>query len=251
MPRVADGVYTTQLGWGDIPHLTESAKADMMRRTPPYLRGARARGEPALGRGRIYDVDIEEITYLPFPMPDTWPRCYALDIGWQRTAALWAAHDRENDCVYLYSEYYMPQRPPMLHAAAIKTHGEWVPGVIDPSARNRKVDDGIEMMETYQRLGLNLHKSENAVDAGIEQVYDRLTSGRLKVSRSLQNFRFEYSIYRRDDKGKIVKSNDHLMDDLRYIELSGLAIARTKREAKRESQWAELDAGQADRVAGY
>ena len=38
---------------------------------------------------------------------------------------------------------------------------------------------------------------------------------------------------------------------LRYIELSGLAIARTKREAKSESLWADLDAGQADQVAGY
>ena len=213
MPRVADGVYTTQLGWGDIPHLTESAKAELLRRTPPHLRGARQRGEPALGRGRIFDIDIEEITYQPFPIPDTWPRCYALDPGWNRTAALWAARNREADCVYLYSEYYMPRRPPLLHAQAIKAHGEWIPGVMDPAGgKKRSEQDGMVLLETYQRLGLNLIPSENAVDAGLEQVYDRLTSGRLKVSRSLQNFRFEYSIYRRDDKGKIVKSHDHLMD---------------------------------------
>ena len=251
MPAVVDGRYTTQIGWRDVPHLSRSAKEDMRRATPPYLRGARERGEPVLGRGRIYDIDVEELSYDPFKLPASWPRVYGLDIGWQRTAALWGAIDRDSDTLYLYSEYYMGQKAPLLHTEAIRARGSWVPGVIDPSARNRGPRDGETMLDLYRREGLNLYPAENAVNAGIDACYMRMTGGRLKVARSLQNFRFEFSIYRRDEKGKVVKKADHLLDCLRYIELSGFAVARTQREATAKRHFGAGGRYVADEVAGY
>ena len=248
MPEVAGGRYTVQVGWRDIPHLSEQAKEEMLLSVPPYLRGARMRGEPVLGRGRIYDIDIEDLTYEPFKIPPGWPRVYALDPGWGRTAALWAAWDRTADVIYLYSEYYMGQRPPLVHAAAIKAHGKWIPGVMDPSARNRKLDDGERMIDLFAREGLELYPADNAVDTGIEDCYGRMATGRLKVSRALQNFRFEYSIYRRDENGKIVKAHDHLLDCMRYIVNSGLEIAKTETRAT-VNRWSQ--AGVADREAGF
>jgi hypothetical protein len=50
---------------------------------------------------------------------------------------------------------------------------------------------------------------------------------------SLQNWLSEFRIYRRDEKGKIVKQNDHLMDATRYLILSGLHVAsREPREGR-------------------
>jgi hypothetical protein len=48
---------------------------------------------------------------------------------------------------------------------------------------------------------------------------------RLFVFNSLQNWLSEFRIYRRDEKGKIVKQNDHLMDATRYLIVSGLQVA--------------------------
>jgi hypothetical protein len=48
------------------------------------------------------------------------------------------------------------------------------------------------------------------------------------VFRTLQNFLSEYRLYRRDEKGRIIKAKDHLMDDLRYLVMSGRAAAKVK-----------------------
>ena len=59
-------------------------------------------------------------------------------------------------------------------------------------------------------------------------MWTRLAGGRLKVFRSLVNWLAEFRIYRRDEKGRIVKEFDHLMDASRYVVMSGLEVARTE-----------------------
>ena len=157
----------------------------------------------------------------PFQIPLFWPRCYALDVGWNRTACLWAALDRSADRWYLYTEHYRGKAEPSIHATAIKARGEWIPGLIDPSARGRSQEDGKQLMVTYGELGLKLEAAKNAVEAGLYDVWERLSTGRLKVFRTLQNWQAEYRLYRRDEDGNVIKQFDHLMDDTRYIILSG------------------------------
>jgi hypothetical protein len=69
--------------------------------------------------------------------------------------------------------------------------------------------------------------------------WERLSDGRLFVFNSLQNWLSEFRIYRRDEKGKIVKQNDHLMDATRYLIMSGLQVAcREPREEDDDTrQW--------------
>lgn len=221
--------FCVQAEWDDVPHLTKEQKDRLWASIPPYQRDARSKGIPALGSGAIYPVPESDIVCEPFEVPKHWPRCYALDVGWNRTASLWGAWDRnENDIVYLTSEYYRGQAEPSIHAAAIKARGIWVPGVIDPASRGRSQNDGTQLLADYVALGLDLEPARNAVEAGIYAVWERLSTGRLKVFKTLQNWLAEYRIYRRDDKGRIVKQNDHLMDDTRYLILSGLDRAITE-----------------------
>jgi hypothetical protein len=83
-------------------------------------------------------------------------------------------------------------------------------------------------MEIYRRLGLHLVPAVNAVEAGLTEVWNLMVSGRLKVQEHLHNWRSEFRKYHRDDKGKIVKGNDHLMDATRYLIVSGRSCLRAK-----------------------
>jgi hypothetical protein len=55
-----------------------------------------------------------------------------------------------------------------------------------------------------------------------------LSEGRIKVFKTLTNFLNEIRVYRRDEKGKVVKSNDHLMDAFRYLMMTGRNHAQTE-----------------------
>lgn len=212
-------------GWDDVPHLDDKTKAELYASIPPYQRDARSKGIPQLGSGAIYPVPETEIVCDPFKIPNYWPRCYALDVGWNKTAAVWGAWNQDDDTVYLYAEHYRGHAEPSVHAAAIRAKGKWIPGVIDPAARGRAQKDGDQLIQNYVDLGLLLEKADNAVEAGLYQVWERLSGGRLFIFKSLQNWLTEFRIYRRDEHGKIVKQNDHLMDATRYLIMSGLGVA--------------------------
>jgi hypothetical protein len=236
-------------GWDDAPHLSEQDKADLLKSIPPYQRDARRLGIPQLGSGAIYPIPESEVLVQPFEIPDYWPRAFGLDVGWNRTAAVWGAIDRQSGIVYLYSEHYMGHAEPSVHAEQIRRRGDWIPGVIDPASRGRSQVDGKQVVSQYQDLGLDLAMADNAVEAGIYAVWQRLAGGGLKVFSTLASWLSEYRIYRRDEDGKVVKEGDHLMDAMRYLIMSGLDRA----QPVPFEDWYEDDSPKAGRsmVTGY
>lgn len=207
-----------QAGWDDAAWLKEEDKKRMLDDTPPHLRAARSKGIPALGSGNVYPIPFEEISVAPFKIPDHYKRMYALDVGWNRTACLWAAQDPDTEVIYIYDEHYVGKQEPEMHAAAIKGRGSWIHGVIDPASRGRSQVDGQQLMDIYKnKHGLTLFPAKNEVESGIANVWQLFSTGKLKIFSHLSNFAKEYVLYRRDKNGKIVKENDHLMDCLRYI----------------------------------
>lgn len=227
------GKFVVSATWDDVPHLSKEVKEELWGKIPPYQRNARSRGIPQLGSGAIYPIDEEEIIVKPFEIPKYYPRAYGLDVGWNKTAAVWSAQDRDTQIWYLYSEYYRSQAEPSVHAAGIRAKGKWIPGTIDPASRGRSQSDGTSLIESYVDLGLDLQHANNSREAGIQEVWEALSTGRLKVFSNLQNWRAEYRIYRRDEKGRVVKENDHLMDSTRYVWMTGRDIARVEREKPR------------------
>lgn len=201
--------------WDDVPHLTAQAKSDLWAAIPPFQRDARSKGLPQLGAGAIYPVPESTIVCDPFEIPKHWRRSYGLDVGWKRTAAIWGADDPETDIEYWYSEHYQGEVVPAVHAAAIKARGD-IPGAIDPASRGRTQTDGKKLIEEYTALGLKLDLADNAVEAGLFHLWERFSTGRLKIFSNLQNTLAELRLYRRDERGKVVKENDHAMDAGRY-----------------------------------
>jgi phage terminase large subunit-like protein len=214
-----------QAGWDDVPHIDEEEKRALIATSPPYQLEARTKGTPSLGVGAIYPIAESEITCDLFPIPDTWPRAFGLDVGWNKTACVWGAQDPSSGVIYLYSEHYQGQGEPASHAAAIKGRGKWIPGVIDPACLGSNQIDGRTLMQMYSALELDLQPAVNAVESGIQEVWELLIAGRLKIFKTCTNWLQEFRGYHRDDKGngKIVKKDDHLMDATRYFVVSGRA----------------------------
>ena len=209
--------HVTKVAWKDVPHMTEEMKEQMLASTPPQLRLARSEGEPTVGSGLIYPLSRETYTIDDFQIPKHFTKLYGMDVGWNATSAVWGAWDRDNDVIYVYSEHKQGQAEPLIHAAAIKARGEWIHGDIDPAARGRSQIDGEQLFMLYRKAGLKISPANNAVESGIYKVWERLSTGRLKIFKSCTMLLSELSKYHRDDKGKIVKRDDHLLDAMRYM----------------------------------
>ena len=223
--------------WDDAPHLDKKAKDELLESFPPHQRDARSKGIPQLGVGAVYPISEDEIVVDDFAIPPHWPRAFALDVGWNRTATVWGALDRNTNVLYVYSEHYRGRTTPKEHADIIKLRGAWIPGVIDPASTGSSQADGQQVFSLYRDEGLNLSFADNDVEAGIFAVWQRMKYGTLKIFRTCINLRQELRLYRRENTGKIHKPHlpanlpegktaaeygDHLCDCVRYLVMSGI-----------------------------
>lgn len=248
--KAAKGICSiTSATWDDAPHLTEEDKDSLMASLPPFQRDARSKGIPQLGAGAVYPIREEDVYIQPFVIPEHYRCCYGLDVGWNNTAAIWIAHDPDTDIIYVTSEYKQGQCEPSVHASSIKHRGN-LPGFIDPAAAGSGQADGRKIIDLYRAEGLELFAADNTVEAGIFDVYNRLTTGRLKIFNSCTGLQGEMRVYRRDEKGKIVKQNDHLMDAMRYAVRSGLLRARPMTATKKPDPFAAAMSGGGGWMAG-
>ena len=225
MGRIGDSRYITNAGWDDVPHLTEEMKREIEELTPAHLLPAAKTGLPLSTVGRILPWDFSRIEIPPMKLPPSWPSVYGFDPSVNKTAAMWGRLDEQTDTLYLTGEYLGTTPVPRWHAQAIKLRGDWQTGVCDPSAEGKTIE-GKKIVDIYRGLGLNLVYADNAVQAGIDAIIDRVVTGRINAFSNLVGFKFEWNNYRRDDKQQIVKKDDDRMDCVRYICLGGLAHAR-------------------------
>ncbi len=225
--------FLIQLDWDDAPHLSDAVKKELMASIPEYQRDARSRGIPQLGSGAIYPIPRDDITVADFEIPEFWERWYGMDVGWNATAVVWFARNPDTGEKYITSVYKMGKEKPVVHASAIKARGAWIKGAIDPASRGRSQADGSQLLQSYTDEGLKLVCADNAVESGVYRCWQALANGQLKVFKSCSLFFDEIQIYRRDDKGKIVKEKDHLMDAFRYGMMSEDEIADVPISRKR------------------
>lgn len=223
-------------GWDDAPHLGEKEKIELLASCEPHLRESRSKGIPHLGSGAVYPISPEEFTVDPFEIKPWFFRGYGMDVGWNATAVVWFAWDKDTDTVYLYDCYKREKAEPEVHASAVKRRyvngTEWV-GAIDPAARGRSQIDGQQLIRLYRKEGLKLVEADNAVEAGIYNVWSRISTGRLKIMKGvMSSWVDEYRMYRRDEGGKIVKLHDHYMDATRYAIQTGLNHAKAVQKSR-------------------
>ncbi len=164
----------------------------------------------------VYPIPDAEIVVPDFKIPAHWPRAFAMEVRWNKVAVIWGARDPQSSVLYLYGEY-LSEGEVAAHATQIRSMGDWLPGLMDPTANGREPADGQQRMRDFRKHGVTLCAIDNKIESGIESVRQLMLSGQLKVFASLEKFLRERKLYRHDDRGQIVKRNDNLQDALRCL----------------------------------
>lgn len=224
----------------DADHYTAEERKRIIDSYPPHEREARTKGIPSLGSGRIFPVPEEDITVVPFVIPKHWTQIGGIDFGWDHpTAAAHLAWDRDADIIYVTKVYRKREAPVVMHAAALKPWGEWLPWAW-PHDGNNDTAAGENLASQYKAQGLGFlperatfDDGSNSVEAGLMDMLDRMMTGRFKVFNICVEWFEEFRLYHRKD-GKVVKERDDVLSASRYA----LMMKRFAKAKPAANDWA-------------
>lgn len=215
-------------GWDDAPHLTEEMKASLIATYPSHEIEARTKGIPMLGQGAVFPIRDEEIMCEPFEIqPHFWRIC-GIDFGYDHpAAAVWIAHNRDTDIIYVYNCYKKAKELTPYHASAIRRGGDWIPVAWPHDGMKTDKNSGKQLRDGYKDEGVNMlpfsaryeddKGGSQAVEPIVMEVHQRMRDGRLQVFSNLKPFFDEKNSYHRDEKTmKIVDRNDDIMKAMFY-----------------------------------
>lgn len=174
-------------------------------------------GEWVVAEGLVYDFSEENITDEQSKGAEYY---ISVDYGTLNpfSAGLWSVtgnkavrvkefyHDGRNQKRQLTDEEYCDE--------VIRLAGDvpLVQVVVDPSAAS--------FIAALKRRGVRVRQAENSVLDGIRRTAAYLKCGNIKIHRSCTDTIREFGLYRWDEKqteDKVIKENDHAMDDVRYF----------------------------------
>jgi phage terminase large subunit-like protein len=214
----------TTMTLDDALHYSGEEKQKIIAQYPEHERATRTRGIPAMGSGRVFLVDEEKLLVEPMSScPRHWVRLGGCDFGWDHPAAfveIW--WDRDMDILYLVRTLRLRHKTPLQHVDAVR---HWRLRWAWPhDGRNQTLAGaGVALARQYQDAGLDMmHEHATfedggmSVEAGVQEMHDRMRGGRWKVFRG-QNDEWleEYAMYHRKD-GLLVKEGDDAISASRY-----------------------------------
>lgn len=213
-------------GWDDAPHMTQEKRERMLGLYPEHQRDMRSKGVPMLGHGRIYDLSDEFVTCDPIDIPDHWFVIGGMDFGWDHPQAhVRLVEDRDNEMFYVVNAWKASKVSANDAWGAVKGWQEGVPVAWphDGLQHEKGRDDAKPQMNHYKDAGFTmLHEHAtwpeggNSVESGLYAINDLMRKGKFKIFRGLAPLLDEFRQYHRDDKGKVVKVRDDLLDAVRY-----------------------------------
>lgn len=184
-------------------------------------------GERCIAEGLVYPMFGDDC--ITQEIPDTGDYYISIDYGTLNpfSAGLWCVGKRS--AVRIAEIYYSGRE-----TRAQKTDEEYCDMVerlagektiravvVDPSAAS--------FIEALRRRGrFKVRHADNDVMNGIRTVSDFLRNGKIKIHESCENTIREFGLYRWDEKSevdRVVKENDHAMDEVRYMAMTVLKKA--------------------------
>jgi len=215
-----------QVGWDDAPHMTEEKKVRLLAQYPEYQRKMRSQGEPMLGHGRIYDIADDYVMVDPFPIPDHWMVIGGMDFGWDHPQSfVKLAYDMDNDIIYVVNSWKQSKVSANDAFGATQAWTKDLPIAwpADGLQHEKGKDVVMQQKENWMKAGFKLlpeHatwiKGGMSVEAGLYEILDRQRKGLYKIFKGQPDLMSEHRQYHRDEKGKIVKTMDDILDAGRY-----------------------------------
>ncbi len=211
-------IYSQTYTIDDNPFLPEAFKENLKREYAGTVFYDRyIRGLWVLAEGLVYRFGEENIVD---EVPDSGDYHISIDYGTMNpfSAGLWCVKGTK---AVRIAEYYYGGRD----KKATKTDEEYCDAVealaegyriksivADPSAAS--------FIAAMHKRGYSVIPADNAVDDGIRRVAVMLRNGNIKIHRRCADCISEFGSYRWDDKAakdKVIKEDDHAMDDVRYF----------------------------------
>jgi hypothetical protein len=253
--EVKDGRFYIMASWQDNPYLKPETIEHLRKSIPKWQLEAREHGVPVFGQGKVFTMMESELLVEPFEIPKHFAFVYGLDPS-ASSGGTWGAvllaHDRDSDIVYVVRDYKLSNATPTEHASNIlQMVPDWCTGMVDPAGAGENMHTKEKTLDFLQiKSGLRLvkaHKTNNAKEAVIDEIYERVRGDRFKVFNSEKGFGCRHVVnewrqYARDENGIIIKKNDHCLDAMFYA-LNGLAQARTAVECAYDSTPRWLESG--------
>ena len=207
----------------DAGHYTDEQKRRVIAAYPEHEREARVRGVPIMGSGRVFPVAEADVAVEPFVVPGHWVQLGGMDFGWDHPfAAVGCAWDRDADVFYVTRCYRQREQTPVIHAAALRPWGAWLPWAWPHDGLQHDKGSGEALKAQYEAQGLvmlseraSFEDGGNGVEAGVLEMLDRMKTGRWKVFSTCGDWFEEFRLYHRDG-GMIVKVRDDLLSASRY-----------------------------------
>jgi len=226
MDNPSPAQFFMQKGWDDAPHMTAEKRERLIKQYPLHQRDMRTKGIPMLGHGRIYDLGEDYITCDPFHIPDHFFVINGMDFGYDHPQAhIRLVEDRDNDMFYVVNAYKASKVSANDAWGAVKLWSENVPTAWphDGLQHEKARDDSKQLKVHYEDAGFKMLHSfatwpegGNSVETGLYEINDLMRKGKFKIFSGLRQLLDEVLQYHRDDKGKISKTMDDLLDAVRY-----------------------------------
>ena len=221
----------------DNPHLDQEAKVEALAGLSREEREARKSGRFVHFAGLIYDEfrrgGPESHVIPQAEIPENARVFVGIDPGMRHMAAVvWAYLDYDDTLVVFHELGMKGSRISEVAEAIHRTNTmygikpEWY--VIDPAARNIMHQTGRSDQSEFVDDGIVTILGQNAVTAGINRVKERLETRRLLIMANCPMLIGQFRKYRWSSPGrgedepkeKPVKTDDHLLDALRYLVMS-------------------------------
>jgi phage terminase large subunit-like protein len=220
----------------DNPHISKEGVREALEGYSREELEAHKSGRFVHFAGMIYDEFSRNFHVIPEqPIPAKTRVYVGIDPGMRHMAAVVWCYLTPEDTLVVFDELALQGHTVAQVAEAIKLinlkHGkdgipltpDWY--VIDPSARNIVHQTGRSDQMEFTDHGIVTILGQNSVTAGINRVKERLQANRLLVMANCQTLIDQFRKYRwatptrteDDAKEKPVKTDDHLLDALRYV----------------------------------
>lgn len=224
MDDPGEGQYMQRATWDEAPHLSEKIRRELLAAYPAWQRDMRSKGLPLLGAGLIFDFADDEIKCQPLECPPHWFVINGMDFGWDHPQAhvqLWI--DRDTDTIYLAHAWKKSRVTPSTAWGSVKAWAAGIPTAWPADGLQSEKSSGEQQKAAYVGAGWTMtHEHATwlgggvGVEAGLVELYERMTTGKFKVFSHLADFFEEKTNYHRDEDGKIVKVGDDILSAVRY-----------------------------------